>query len=170
MQIRHAVASVATLALFILPVAVSAATTYYVDPTGNDSNSCTASGSSACLTVQGAVNKAAAGDTIDVAAGTYSGNIIVPSGLDNLTIAGTGSVIFNLGSGYGINLDNPPAVITGFTLSGFTVNSSSGTTYAFKAYKADGLTLTNDTFNGNGFGGGVDRGGTDDRLAVPGAR
>ena len=112
-------------------------------------------------TIQDAVNAAISGDTITVSAGTYTGNIIIPTGLLNLTIAGAGpgSTIFNLGSGYGINLDNPPAVVTGFTLSGFTVNSSSGTTYALKAYHANNLTLSNDVFNGAG--GGANDGGVD---------
>ncbi|HUI90382.1 MAG TPA: choice-of-anchor Q domain-containing protein, partial [Anaerolineales bacterium] len=49
--------------------------TRYVSTTGNDgsnkSNTCTSS-SSPCLTIQNAANKSNAGDTIDVAAGTYS--------------------------------------------------------------------------------------------------
>ena len=49
----------------------AAATTWYVnDATGNDANSCTAPGM-ACKTIQAAINKASANDTINVAAGTY---------------------------------------------------------------------------------------------------
>ncbi|MDR3547636.1 MAG: Ig-like domain-containing protein [Candidatus Pacebacteria bacterium] len=107
--------------------------------------------------IQNELANAQAGNTILVGAGTYTGDV-APT-VDNLTIEGTGAAtVLNLGSGYGFNLDNPPAAITGFTLSGFTVNASNTTTYAFKAYKADGLTLTNDTFNGGAgnTGGGVD--------------
>lgn len=54
------------------------ALTLYVDPTGSDSNACTASGTSACLTLQGALNKlprfARHNITINIAAGTYSGD------------------------------------------------------------------------------------------------
>lgn len=52
--------------------------TYYVDPAGSDSNACTASGTSACLTLQGVFNKLP--DiirhtiTINVAAGTFVGD------------------------------------------------------------------------------------------------
>lgn len=76
---------------------------------------------------------------------------------NGLTLAGFGSPIINLDGGYGINLDNNVAV-TGFTMSGFTVNASPATTYALKAHDADGLTLANDVFNGGtgNKGGGVD--------------
>ena len=113
-------------------------------------------------TIQAAVADASAGDTIAVDAGTYSGDINIP--VNDLTIAGTGSVVLNLGSGYGINLDSPPLATTGFTMSGITVNASPSTTYALKAYKADGITLTDDTFNGGAgnTGGGADFNTTND--------
>jgi hypothetical protein len=57
------------------PLATTAATTLFVDCTlGNDSNTCTASGASACLTIQGAVNRIPKWVrhpvTVNVAAGT----------------------------------------------------------------------------------------------------
>ena len=54
----------------IVPLVV---TTWYVATTGNDLNSCTTTGSP-CLTINGAIGKAAtSGDTINIASGTYSG-------------------------------------------------------------------------------------------------
>lgn len=54
----------------------TAAMTLYVDPTGSDSNPCAAAGTSACLTIQGAVNKVPYlirhAVIINVAAGSYS--------------------------------------------------------------------------------------------------
>ena len=46
---------------------------FYVSPTGNDSNACN-SVNFPCLTINGALGKAAAGDTIKVAVGTYTGS------------------------------------------------------------------------------------------------
>ena len=53
------------------------ALTYFVDPTGSDSNACTATGTSACATLQGVINKIPRNVrhnvTISVATGTYTG-------------------------------------------------------------------------------------------------
>ena len=56
-----------------VPYASYAATLWYVAPNGNDSNSCS-SPSAPCATINGAMAKAASGDTINVAGGTYYGN------------------------------------------------------------------------------------------------
>ncbi|HUD02465.1 MAG TPA: Ig-like domain-containing protein [Candidatus Paceibacterota bacterium] len=107
--------------------------------------------------IQAGLNTVVSSGTVLVTPGTYSGDLL-PTATANVTLAGIGTPVINLGSGYGINLDNPPAVVTGFTMSGFTINAQPSTTYAFKAYKANGLTLANDTFNGGAgnTGGGVD--------------
>jgi hypothetical protein len=47
------------------------ATTWYVITSGNDANDCQTS-ATACATIQGALGKAASGDTIKVATGTYT--------------------------------------------------------------------------------------------------
>jgi hypothetical protein len=60
----------AALSLTLLLRGNSTGNTYYVSPTGSDSNPCTQT--SPCATPDYAVNnKAAAGDTVQVAAGTY---------------------------------------------------------------------------------------------------
>ena len=59
-----------------------AASNLYVDATnGDDSNDCL-SEANACATIQAAINKAAAGDTINVAAGEYetATTIVIQSG------------------------------------------------------------------------------------------
>jgi hypothetical protein len=59
----------------------------FVAPTGNDANTCL-SMSSACKTIASAVSKASTGDTIIIAAGTYTEGV----GIDkNLTLIGFGA-------------------------------------------------------------------------------
>lgn len=61
--------------------ATQAALALFVDPTGSDSNACTASGTSACLTIQGAMNKIPFlvnhPVTVDIAAGSYAGFLLM---------------------------------------------------------------------------------------------
>lgn len=59
----------------------TAALSYFVDAAlGNDANTCTASGASACLTIQGATNKIPKllrdGVTVSIAAGNYAGFLV----------------------------------------------------------------------------------------------
>jgi hypothetical protein len=49
-----------------------AAQSWYVAPTGSDANTCTAP-AEPCGTINGAIGKAAGGDTVNVAVGTYTG-------------------------------------------------------------------------------------------------
>ncbi|MCL2541051.1 MAG: DUF1565 domain-containing protein, partial [Nocardioidaceae bacterium] len=68
-----------------------AATDWYVAPTGSNSATCQ-SASAPCATVTGALAKAAAGDTIDVAPGTYTDQPYLQKAVN---VVGTGSgVVF----------------------------------------------------------------------------
>jgi fibronectin-binding autotransporter adhesin len=69
--------------------------TWYVAPTGDDSHDCL-SPASACRMIGAAITKAANGDTIDVAAGTYSETLILPI---SLTIIGAGADVTTIDSG-----------------------------------------------------------------------
>lgn len=87
---------------------LSANRTYYVRTDGSDSNTClTNSSGGACLTIQGAVDKAAAIDfngftvTIQIADGTYTGVVSVPpmtgqKAPDDLVIKGNNSTPANV--------------------------------------------------------------------------
>ena len=66
-----ALALILTLALIGVRPAMAASTTWYVATTGNDTNDC-ATTSTPCPTINGAIGKATAGDTIEVAIGTYT--------------------------------------------------------------------------------------------------
>lgn len=73
--------------------ATTAVGTFYVDPTGNDTNACTSAGTGACLTVGGALAKLPTAiqhaQTINVAAGTYTEGIDVNKQMSaNVNITG----------------------------------------------------------------------------------
>ncbi len=78
-------------------------TYWYVDPTGSDSNEGTLA--SPFLTIQHAINTAAGGDTVNVAAGTFVENVTVNK---KVTLQGAGSdlagTIITPPSGVGITL------------------------------------------------------------------
>src|SRR5579872_1779428 len=65
-----AAAAVGVIFLLAAPATYAAASLYVNAATGTDSGTCGAS-TSPCRTIQEAVNNASAGDTIEVAAGTY---------------------------------------------------------------------------------------------------
>ena len=84
------------------------ATDYYVSTSGDNANDCL-SPSSACLTVQGAISKTSSGDTINIAAGTYTNANSITVSNQSLSFVGAGAgttvldgnnsvVVFNLSS------------------------------------------------------------------------
>ena len=104
-----------------------AAGPWYVSPTGNDSNSCLSPGA-ACLTIQAAINKASAGDTVNVAAGTYNEQVQInktlslkgaQAGIDARTrVPSAESIIDNANGPVQIMADK--VVLDGFTVQGST--------------------------------------------------
>lgn len=108
---------------------VQAAGTWYVNSaTGNDSNDCLST-STACKTIQAAINKASASDTITVAAGTYNEQVQVnktltlngaQANVDARTRVPSGeSIINNACSPVQITADK--VVLNGFTVQGSTL-------------------------------------------------
>jgi predicted outer membrane repeat protein len=118
------------LAHFPQPVTAAPASTWYVAATGNNANTCT-SLATPCRTINFAVNKANAGDTINIAAGTYVENINLSKSLSLVGAGQTATIIDGGGIG-------PVALITSEG-AGTNVNLS-------------GLTLQNGNY---GLGGGV---------------
>jgi nitrous oxidase accessory protein NosD len=128
-MIKHKITPhiIALATLFIVGTA-SAAGTWYVDPAGNDSNTCTAPGpTGACMTITAAIGKASAGDTIHVAIGLYNEQVQInktltllgaQSGVDARTRSGAESTIDNACGPVQILANN--VVLDGFTIQGST--------------------------------------------------
>jgi hypothetical protein len=104
--------------LLLLPQSSQAAGTWYVQPDGDDGNSCLSPGvSEACATITGALGKATSGDTILVATGVYTStssqvvlidkNISLSGGWDTgFSAQGGASVIDGEGSRRSILVNN----------------------------------------------------------------
>jgi hypothetical protein len=114
--------------LLTIGAGTAQAANWYVDPAGNDSNSCTAPGpANACMTINAAIGKASAGDTINVAIGMYNEQVSInktltllgaQNGVDARTRSGSESVIDNACGPVQIMADN--VVLDGFTIQGST--------------------------------------------------
>ena len=92
---------------------VHAAGPWFVDAgTGNDANDCL-SAVTACKTIQGAVNKTSSGDTVNVAAGTYTENVVIPRPL-TLNGAQAGIDARGRSASESIVMPTNPAVATSF--------------------------------------------------------
>lgn len=107
----------------------SAAQDIFVSPSGSDSNSCTTAGSP-CQTIQGGVDKASAGQTISVAAGSYTGAVVIDKALTlngaragvstGVRTAGAASesVVDASGQAFGFDVQADNVAINGFDIKG----------------------------------------------------
>jgi hypothetical protein len=102
--------------------APTAATLYVNDTTGNDGNDCLSAGA-ACATIGGALGKATLNDTIEIAAGVYSENLLV----QDVTLNGAGAANTILdGASSGRTLETTGVVtVSGITIRNGSVNSGS---------------------------------------------
>ena len=136
--------------------------TWYVSPTGSDTNACNASGAP-CLTINGAADKASAGDIVYIAAGTYTGTgssvvtinkALTLSGGWNMNFsAQTGFSIVdgqNTRSGVRVPTPNNTTTIDRFIIQNGFQNDYGGGIQAFSA-----LTLNNSLITNNRAGGGA---------------
>ncbi len=105
-------ALVASMVVAVAPTPASAAT-LCVEPTG----------ASGCFTtIQDAVDNAVAGDTIVVRRGTYFENVVVPAGLDGLTIRNQGAtrqIVLDPDApndGIGLSIEADDVTVRGITI------------------------------------------------------
>lgn len=140
-----------------------AATSWYVSTGGSDANTCSGP-TTACRTIGAAVGKASAGDTINIAAGTYSERVtlfkrvdLVGAGARQTTVDGAhaGGVFTNFASG---------VRISNVTIQhGQSVGSGGGITNWGTLALSDSSVSENVTTLGEGFqgfGGGIANFGT----------
>lgn len=117
---------------------------YYVDPTGSDGNTCTTSGTGACLTIQGAINKIPKlirdAVTVNVAAGTYTGFIISGFTVDNGLQQTTGGLTIS-------GAFSTASVATG-TATGTATGGTAGTTTTFGTLVDSGQSWTVNNLRG----------------------
>jgi hypothetical protein len=172
----------AAVPLAALP-ATAASGTLYVSATGTNAggNNCQTQ-SNPCATISYAVSKAASGDTIQVAAGTYHDIVVIAPPLTGITISGPSggatvdgvSTTAQIGSVFTVE-DGSNATIKNLTITNgegalFT-NGGVSTTYGNGVFVSQGATatLSNDNISGNedgrgtnvvDDGGGVYNGGT----------
>jgi nitrous oxidase accessory protein NosD len=139
---KLAVLSALTFAVFLALMTFGGRITRAAGPwfvnatTGNDANNCLTL-ATACKTIQAAINKASAGDTINVAAGTYNEHVQIDktltlkgaqAGVDARTrVPASESIINNTCGPVQILADN--VVLDGFTMQGAN-DASSGCTFA----------------------------------------
>lgn len=140
-----------------------ASSTWYVDGVhGNDNNNGRSAGA-ACKTINRAISRSSAGDSIIVAAATYPENLSI--GL-NLTIVGVNAqttIIDGRNSASAVTISNPNAHVN---LSQLTIRNGKGVTHGGGGiYNVGTTTITNTTISGNksddsvsasgGLGGGI---------------
>ena len=117
---------------------------WYADPVGDNANSCRAPGVGyACQTIIGAMDKAASGNRIFIAAATYTESLVVTKSLQFIgvggpTVSGGGTNrVFSVTTGVDVTMDG--LTVTGGWLSGSTPANRAGA----GIYSRGALTLTN---------------------------
>ena len=141
------------LAIFLLIGSVAcASTTWYVNGvSGSDTNNCT-SATTACKTIGHAISLAASGDTIKVAAATYTENLTIVISLRILGAGGKTTIVDGGGHGTVVTISNAGAAVT---LSSITIRSGyvscSGPCFALGGgiYNSGKLTLANSAVTNN---------------------
>ncbi len=143
-------------ALFGMAGTAVASGPWYVNAsTGSDSNSCLSPGS-ACATVNGALGKAAPGDSIHIAAGTYDEAISIDEAI-NFIGTGADQTILTSSSGTAVTIQDGSGNFSQFpvTIQDMTIQDAAGT----GIFTLEATTLTNVIIQNNN-GQGIYNAGT----------
>jgi len=144
MKSRSLICVVALILFAAVPTALAGTTWYVNGVSGSNSNNCT-SPTTACKTIKHAIALASSGDTIMVAAATYTENLIIGF---SLRIVGSGASTTIIDGGAlnkVITISNAAAHVT---LSKLTIRNGNATSGA-GVNNSGTLTLTNSTVSGN---------------------
>ncbi|GAI11913.1 unnamed protein product, partial [marine sediment metagenome] len=100
--------------------------------------------------IQDAIDSASAGDTIHVAAGEYSENVVIVADKDGLQLVGAGSGVTSIATASGNPLtlkgNSPGKPLDGITIKGFTLTTASND-YKLIAQSETSLPYSYDTTN-----------------------
>jgi len=131
------------LSLVLTPAAL--ASTWYVNGvSGSNSNNCT-SPTTPCKTIGRAISLAASGDTVTVAAATYTENLTINIIVKVIGSGANTTIIDGGGVGTVVKISNTTAHVT---LSKLTIRNGNATSGA-GVNNSGTLTLTNTTVSGN---------------------
>ncbi len=122
--------------------------TFYVDPTGNNANACTASGTAACATLSGVFAKLPPrivhAQTINVAAGTYTDQVLLNDIDVNAAITITGPALANVTPATG----SATGTLTTVSNTNPAVMTDSGQAWTTNNLLGQWLVMTSGTQNG----------------------
>jgi hypothetical protein len=134
-----------TMVLFlVLPPAALASTWYVNGVSGSDSNNCT-SPTTPCKTIKHAISLVASGDTIIVAAATYTENLTIGKNLNILGSGATTTIIDGGGVATVVTISNTSAHVT---LSKLTIRNGHAQ-FGGGIYNLGMLTLSHSIISGN---------------------
>ena len=107
--------------------AVAGGPWYVNTSTGSDSNSCL-NASSPCATINGALGKAAPGDTINIAAGAYDETISIDQAINFVGAGADQTILTNSGSGTAVTIQDGNGNLTQFlvTMQDLAIQDSAG--------------------------------------------
>ena len=133
------------LFMAVAPVAVAATTWYVNGVNGNDSNNCK-SPTAACGTISHAISFASSGDTVMVAATTYTENLTIGTSLNVIGAAATTTIIDGNHAGRVVTISSADVQIT---LSNITIRNGGVNGFGGGIYNIGMLTINNSTVSGN---------------------